>query len=125
MALLVRHDGDVEILSVTVGLPVKDLSHAVPWYRRALGLAEPDLQPAAGVVEFQVGPIWLQLSEEATDRSGAETVTRFGVTDADAERARLVALAVPVGPIERVPGVVTYFNLVDPDGNVLSLYSEG
>lgn len=114
----------MEVRDATVGLPVGDLSRAVEWYRRVLELEAPDLEPADGVVEFRLGPIWLQLGQDATARSGAEVVTRFGVPDAARERERLEALGVSVGPLEHVPGAVDYFDFTDPDGNVLSLYTE-
>lgn len=113
----------MDVRSVTVGLPVSDLPRAVAWYRRVFGLPEPDLAPAADVVEFELGPIWLQLGRAPTARSGAEVVTRFGVADAAAERERLIALGVDAGPLEHVPGAVDYFDFRDPDGNNLSLYS--
>ena len=114
---------------MTVGLPVSDLGHALRWYRDVFSLGEPDLAPADGVLEFQVGPVWLQLSV-APDApvapaaaAAAGTVTRFGVADAGAERSRLAGLGVAVGPLEHVPGAVDYFDFTDPDGNRLSLYS--
>lgn len=113
----------MDVRSVTVGLPVGDLPRAVAWYRRVFGLPEPDLAPAADVVEFELGPIWLQLGRAPTARSGAEVVTRFGVADAAAERERLIALGVDAGPLEHIPGAVDYFDFRDPDGNNLSLYS--
>ncbi|MDA3626013.1 VOC family protein [Saccharopolyspora sp. WRP15-2] len=114
----------MEIQGVTVGLPVGDLPRAVEWYQRVFALSEPDLEPADGVVEFQLGSIWLQLGEEPTARSGAEVVTRFSVADAAAERERLAALGVDVGPLEHVPDAVDYFDFRDPYGNQLSLYTE-
>ena len=48
--------------SVTVGLPVSDLGRAVRWYQEVFGLAEPDLVPADGVIEFHLGPVWLRLA---------------------------------------------------------------
>ncbi|MBU4213473.1 MAG: VOC family protein [Actinobacteria bacterium] len=109
--------------SVTVGLPVSDLGRAVPWYRRLFGLTGPDLRPADGVVELRLGPIWLQLGEEPTARSGAEVVTRFGVDDVAALRERLITDGVQVGPVEHVPRAVDFFDLLDPDGNHLSFYT--
>ena len=47
---------------MTVGLPVNDLLRAMRWYQQVFELGEPDLQPADRVLEFQVGPVWLQLS---------------------------------------------------------------
>lgn len=116
-------DGGVEVSSVTVGLPVGDLGRAVRWYQEVFGLGEPDLAPADGVLEFQVGPVWLQLSAAPVAPSAAGTVTRFGVADAGAERSRLARLGVAVGPLEHVEGAVDYFDFTDPDGNRLSLYS--
>ena len=113
----------MEISSVTIGLPVRDLARAMGWYQRVSGLNEPDLQPADGVVEFQLGPVWLQLGEEVTTGSGAEAVTRFGVADAKSEHSRLASLGVAVGPLEHVDGAVDYFDFADLDGNVLSTYS--
>ena len=42
----------MDVRSVTVGLPVSDLPRAAAWYRRVFGLSEPDLAPAAGVVDY-------------------------------------------------------------------------
>ncbi|MER5394006.1 hypothetical protein [Saccharopolyspora sp. NPDC002686] len=51
-------------------------------------------------------------------------MTRFSVADAAAERERLAALGVDVGPLEHVPDAVDYFDFRDPYGNRLSLYTE-
>ncbi|MBK1783454.1 VOC family protein [Prauserella cavernicola] len=100
----------MDVQSVTVGLPVSDLDRAVTSYRQVFELSSPDLAPADGVVEFQLGT--------------AEVVTRFGVGDAAAERERLVGAGIEVGHLEHVPGAVDYFDFLDPDGNKLSFYSE-
>jgi hypothetical protein len=60
----------VDVSSVTVGLPVSDLSRAVQWYQHVFGLGDPDLQPAASVLEFRVGPVWLQLSASLSPGPG-------------------------------------------------------
>jgi len=109
--------------SVTIGLPVADVYRAVEWYRRVFGFGRPDLVPASTVVEFRLGPVWLQLFETPPARRGAGTVARFGVPDAAAERDRLAGLGVGVGALEHVPGAVDYFDFTDPDGNVLSCYT--
>src|SRR3954447_21937699 len=114
----------MEVVSVTVGLPVRDLEAAAEWYRRVLELPRPELAPSEGVVEFAVGFVWLQLFQGETTRTGAQPVTRFGVHDARRHRDRLQALGVAVGPLRHVPGAVDYFDFADPDGNALSLCAE-
>ena len=113
----------MEIFSATVGLPVSVLSGAVQWYRQVFELPAPDLQAADGVVEFRVGPVWRQLGEETTTRSGAEVVTRVGVDCAGREHHRLASSGVDVGALEHVGGLLEYFDFVDPDGNVPNFYS--
>jgi hypothetical protein len=44
------------------------------------------------------------------------------VTDLESERERLLSLGVAVGEIERVEGVISFCDFVDPDGNKLGLY---
>lgn len=112
------------IQSVTVGLPCADLGRSIDWYCKVFELVAPDLEPVPGVVEFKLGPVWLQLGQEATTRTGAEAIVRFGVTDAEAERSRLAALGVPVGEVQQVESVLEYFDFSDPDGNHLSMYAE-
>ena len=114
----------MDVTTVTVGLPVSDLGRAVEWYRSAFELPVAELEPVYGIVEFRLGPVWLQLSEEPTTRSGAEVVTRIGVTDVAAQRERLLALGFHTSELHHVEGVIDYVNFVDPDGNALSLYTE-
>lgn len=114
----------VLVQSVTVGLPVTDLERSVEWYRRAFQLDDPDLEPAEGIVEFRVGGIWLQLGQAASGPAGTAAIVRFGVQDIAVERVRLASLGVAVGGLDRVDGILEYFDFSDPDGNRLSLYEE-
>ncbi len=114
----------MDVLSVTVGLSVSDLAGAVEWYRKALQLPDPELEPVEGVVEFKVGSIWLQLVAGSTTRPGGGAGIRLGVDDTSTQRERLESLGIVVGHLEHVPGVIEYFDVADPDGNVLSFYRE-
>lgn len=114
----------MRVQSVTIGLPVSDLGASVEWYRRVLQLDEPDLEPAEGVIEFKVGAVWLQLVLEPDGPPGAGAILRLGVPDVTAERVRLAGLGVAVGGLERIDGVLEYFDFADPDGNPLSFYAE-
>jgi hypothetical protein len=81
----------------------------------------PDIEPVEGIVEFEVREgIWLQLFE---GRGGSgKAVLGLGVRNVDAARERLVAMDIPVGEVERIPGVIASCDLTDPWGNRLSLY---
>jgi catechol 2,3-dioxygenase-like lactoylglutathione lyase family enzyme len=114
----------VRARAVTVGIPVRDLERATAWYRAALVLGEPDLVPAEGLVEFDLGSFWLQLSL-APERAGARGVSvNVSVEDASDERLRLAENGVSVSELQHIEGVVDYFELEDPDGNVLGFVTE-
>lgn len=112
----------VQVTSVTIGLPVSDLDAARRWYEAALQLSAPDLEPVGGVVEYQVGTVWLQLGEE-DDARPEGSVLRVGVPDVHAERARLLALGIAVREPEVIDGVIAFCDFEDPDGNLLSFYT--
>jgi predicted enzyme related to lactoylglutathione lyase len=112
----------MDITSVTVGLPVTDLEASCLWYGAVFERVEPDLEPADGVAEYEIGGIWIQLFEDADAEENAVAV-RFGVDDVSAQHGRIGALGIDVGPIEHVAGAVDWFDVRDPDGNLLSLYS--
>jgi hypothetical protein len=110
----------IETTSVTIGMPVGRMDEAIGWYRRLLGTG-PDIEPVEGIVEFEVREgFWLQLSEGRGGSGGA--VLSLGVRNVDAARERLVGMEIPVGEVERIPGVIAFCDLTDPWGNRLSLY---
>ena len=114
----------MEFTAATVGIPVRDLDAAVGWYRAALGLGEVDLAPGEGMVEFNVGPVWLQLALDL-EHAGAEGISvTLSVADATAEHARFVERGLEVSGIQRYDGVVEFFTLTDPDGNKLGFVTE-
>jgi predicted enzyme related to lactoylglutathione lyase len=112
----------MDITSVTVGLPVSDIEASCLWYGAVFERTEPDLEPEDGVAEYEVGGIWIQLSVDEQAEENPVSV-RFGVDDVAAQHARIGALGIDVGPVECVDGAVDWFDVRDPDGNVLSLFS--
>lgn len=112
----------MDITSVTVGLPVTDIEASCLWYGAVFERAEPDLEPDEGIAEYEVGGIWIQLYEDGDAEENPVSV-RFGVDDVAAQHARIGALGIDVGPVECVDGAVDWFDVRDPDGNVLSLFS--
>ena len=113
----------MNVTSVTVGLPVRDLQQAESWYRRVFEITAPAVAPAPGLVELPLGSIDLQLIEEPTAQPGRANGLRVGAADAATEHARLTALGLELPAVEHVPGAVDYFDFTDPDGNVLGVYS--
>lgn len=111
----------MDITSVTVGLPVSDLQRSREWYQQLLELEAASLEPVDGVIEYDLGPCWLQLYQQDGGQPGRVAV-RLGVADLAAERQRLVDLGVEVGAVARVGGSFEFADLADPDGHLLSLY---
>ena len=70
-------------------------------------------------MEYRVGDTWLQLFEGVVSLNGG--IFRIGVPEIYEERSRLVKLGM-LTEVEEVPGVVSYCEFCDPDGNRLGLY---
>lgn len=105
--------------SVTVAIPVGDLAAARAWYDAVLD-RRPALHPVPGIVEYDFGGVWVQLV--GGRRGSPGWVFRYGVENVEAERERLRGLGVSVGDVETVPGVISFFEFLDPDENGLSCY---
>jgi catechol 2,3-dioxygenase-like lactoylglutathione lyase family enzyme len=113
----------MNLTSVTVGLPVRNVQQAEDWYRKVFELTGPAVEPEPGLRELTLGPIDLQLIEDPAGQPGAQNGLRVGVDDAAAEHERLTGLGLELDPVEHVPGAVDYFDFTDPDGNTLGVYS--
>lgn len=113
--------GGMSARSVTIGIPVSDLEAACRWHELVLGKPH-DIEPVPGIREFEVTGTWVQLDEGPPN--GGHWTLRIGVTDLIAERQRLTKLGVELGETRTVPGVISFFDFHDPDGNRLSCYEE-
>lgn len=110
-----------EIGSVTIGIPVVDLTEGIAWYRRLLPNAE-EIAPAPGVWEISITPsVWLQVFEQKCSGPNP-AVIRFECVCIEAGRELALELSKEVGEIETIPGVVRYFEFRDPFGNQFSYY---
>jgi glyoxylase I family protein len=114
------------ITSITVGLPSTDLERSTAWYLKLFGTI-PQLNPAPGVVEFQIlDQIWLQVMDGlGQERPGY--VLRVGVDDIEAQCALLRQRGVEVGFITEIPiseggATIALCYLDDPDGNKICFY---
>lgn len=103
----------------TVGYAAPDLAAAKEWYTQVLGFGPYFDQPF--YVGFAVGGFELGLIPDGTPGSGG-TVAYWGVADADAASARLVALgAKPRGPVQDVGEGIRTAEFDDPFGNVFAV----
>lgn len=109
----------MHVNSVTIAIPISDLALSRVWYDKLFEM-NPSLEPAPGILEYEVGGAWVQLVGRR--RGGSGWVLGYGVNDLHDERERLEGLGIAVGAIETVPGVVSFFEFRDPDGNQLSCY---
>lgn len=109
---------------MTVGIPVRDLESAVAWYTSALKLGEPAQIPLDGLVEFDLGPFWLQLAV-APQLAGQEGLSvNISVEDTAKEHARFTELGLHVSDLQRIGDVVEFFELTDMDGNKIGFVTE-
>ena len=108
--------GDGMILGLrTVGYPTPDLAAAKAWYAQVLGIAPYFDEPF--YVGFNVGGFELGLIPDAVPGTAGPQAL-WGVADADAALARLLALgAASLEPVTEVGGGIRVAAVVDPFGN--------
>ena len=105
----------------TVIYKVPDLDAAKAWYSRILGVAPYFSEPFyAG---FQVGGFELGLDPDmGTAVPGGAIVAYWGVADADAELARMLAQGAQAHePVTEVGGGIRVAAVKDPFGNVFGV----
>lgn len=106
--------GAVDAMDIITEIPVRDLAKSKAWYSRLFG-KEPDLEPFPGNVEFKIGGGWVQIVKGEVKPSGWTVL--FEVRDLARERARLKESGMEAPEIMTAPGVISWFDLQDPDGN--------
>lgn len=114
----------MNVLGFTLAVPVSDLQRSVAFYQNVLELGAPELAPAPGIVEFDLGRCWLQLSQDEAGVPYGPHGAVFGVADARGLAERLRAEGVVVGPVGTFEDTVTFVEITDPDGNVFTLVTE-
>ncbi|HEM1135681.1 TPA: VOC family protein, partial [Listeria monocytogenes] len=106
--------------SITIGLPVSDLEKSASWYEKLL-MSDEKLVPVEGVIEYQIGSVWIQLFEEKINAS--KNVLCLEAENLEVEFERLKTLGIITNEvIEELSGILRYFDFTDPDGNKLSFY---
>lgn len=107
-------DSPIDAREVITEISVSDLQSSRKWYVRLFGKA-PDLEPFPGNVEFKLGGGWVQIVEGGVTPSSWNL--QVEVRDVQKERERLRGLAIGATEVKTVPGVISYFDVKDPDGN--------
>jgi catechol 2,3-dioxygenase-like lactoylglutathione lyase family enzyme len=106
----------------TVIVRVRDMSRAVQWYSRTLGLAAVYSDPAEGLTVLGLQGTSLTLWQLKPHEDGAEPSGRsfpiFAVADAAAAHHHLVGHGATVEPLQEGHGV-RFFTFRDLDGNRL------
>lgn len=103
----------------TVIYPAPDLARGKEWYAQVLGVDPYFDEPF--YVGFSVGGFELGLVPDGTP-GGQGALAYWGVTDAEAETARLEALGATVHePVHDVGGGIKVAAVVDPFGNLFGV----
>ncbi len=106
--------GPVKVKDAITVITVSNLAKSREWYSTLFGKG-PDLEPFPGNVEFKVGGAWLQISEGRVSPSSWSL--QLEVEDLPHERQRLREAGIASTEIETAPGVISWFDLKDRDGN--------
>jgi len=110
----------VDVVGLTVDVPVSDLAASVAFYAEVLGRA-PDLRPAANMAEWILhrDPELAIRLVVSSDRS-ARLRVGIGVADIQFERDRLA----PSAELVTKPGIISTLQLEDPDGHQVVLWQD-
>jgi predicted enzyme related to lactoylglutathione lyase len=101
---------------------IRDYATARSWYSGVIG-RDPDLEPMAGVAEWQIAATaWLQLIEDP-HRAGKSAV-RIGVDDLESQIAELEGAGITVSEAVVIADLVKVVDVVDPDGNEVSFVQD-
>jgi predicted enzyme related to lactoylglutathione lyase len=106
----------IDVREAIVVIAVSDLSKSLEWYSRLFGKPA-DLEPFPGNVEFKLGGAWIQISKGKVQPSSWSV--QLEVRDLSRERERLRVAGIAATEIKTVPGVISYFDLKDPDDNAM------
>ncbi len=99
--------------TITV-ITVSDHAKSQEWYSRLFG-KDPDLEPFPGNAEYKIGGAWVQISKGDVNPSSWRF--EIEVYDLQRERERLRKAGISATEIQTSPGVISWFDLRDPDGN--------
>ena len=106
----------IRVKDAITAITVSNLAKSRKWYSTLFG-KEPDLEPFPGNVEFKVGGAWVQISEGKVSPSSWSL--ELEVEDLSREHQRLRGANIETTKIGTAPGVISWFDLKDPDDNAV------
>jgi catechol 2,3-dioxygenase-like lactoylglutathione lyase family enzyme len=109
----------VAITHLFAGIPTADLSAALEWYERLLGVP-PDRFPHENEAVWQLVDRGLVYVVRDPERSGSGLLTLI-VDDLDAWIADVSSRGIAVGEVETLSKRVRRLTVADPDGNLVSV----
>lgn len=110
---------DTSVSDILAALAVSDLEISIEWLSKVLGQRE-SARPMDGLAEWYLGAAGtLQLALDA-DRAGGGMVTLV-VTDIAATRDRLADVGIRLEYDETTSEEVKFAQLLDPDGNSVTV----
>lgn len=109
----------IGVKDIITVIPVSDLARSKAWYSKLFGKA-PDLEPFPGNIEFKLGGAWVQVSKGTVKPSTWNL--QIEVHDLAREHSRLRDHGIVTSQIGTSPGVITWFDVSDPDGNSMRLF---
>jgi len=112
--MTVQTHGPIHVKDIINVIPVSDLARSRDWYSRLFGKS-PDLEPFPGNIEYQLGNAWIQISKGTVKPSNWNL--HIEIHDLDREHKRLKSHGIETSPIGKNEGVITWFDVTDPDGN--------
>ena len=104
----------IQVKDIITIIPVSDLARSKEWYSKLFG-KPPDLEPFPGNIEYKLGNAWVQISKGAVKPSSWNL--HIEVQDLSIEHNRLLGQGLTTSEIGTTPGVITWFDIKDPDGN--------
>jgi predicted enzyme related to lactoylglutathione lyase len=106
----------IDVQDTIIEIRVSHIEKSKEWYSRLFGKG-PDLEPFPGNVEFKIGGAWVQIVKGEVKPSSWTIL--FGVSDLQSERERLRENDIDATEIKTNPGVISWFDLTDLDGNAM------
>lgn len=103
-------------------IPVKDFAISCKWYALWIGRVA-DFEPVPDIAEWKICTGgWLQVRVDHAH--AGSTVIVLGTDNLLAERAIFERAGISPSEVNEVPGVVRTCDVIDPDGNVITLVEE-